>query len=605
MTPSRTCLATGCDRSLDTLRKDARYCGDACRRRANRKPDPQTLSIRTFWDGYRRSRAGRTGKTARRAQTIPETGRAVRNYTAALLLVLAAALPLLASPIAHARENVSDQGVQLVADFERFPNGGRPYNDPVGYCTQGYGYLIRYANCTAADLRRPTWSKTYALKLLRSELNGKYADYVRRCAPSPLGQNRFDATVSAVYNLGGGLVCGDTGFARALRASDWQRAADELLRWNRAGGEVLAGLTRRRQAERALFLKTEVIQVLTGKERRLLDELKDWRARVAKTGQPWTSSRNRYARRRADAIKSWLRGRVAELRKLDPKVQARGERVRLMSAAIGGKPVATVAVVPNKATPDVARLKVLPRTAPAGDRKSDNRCVYASPPFTRGDKGRDVAVIQGALRKHGLGLKVTKQYDVATKKSVRTIQRRARLKQDGIVGSRTLAKLDLSVCPARLPSTKTLRRTVAVDGTPTYGSLAYILQRQKQRGWTGSLTSSDRRRGVPERFGRRSQYALYQCWINRVPGCNPANPPGRSTHEQRSDGLAYAGPPGRLLEPWQLGMDVTQTETLIRLARADGFDLRLTYPGSVRERQHVNLYANPTRRLCQLKLVRC
>jgi GH24 family phage-related lysozyme (muramidase) len=254
-----------------------------------------------------------------------------------------------------------------------------------------------------------------------------------------------------------------------------------------------------------------------------------------------------------------------------------------------------VSAKPQKATPDISRVKKPPKTAPVGSPKSDNRCVYTLP-LARGSKGRDVKVIQLAMRKHGLGLKVTSVFDVPTKKSVRTIQRRARLKQDGVVGSKTLAKLDLSRCPEPKPSVRACRTTVALDGTPTYKCLALVLQDAKRNGWPGTLTAADRRRGVPEKFGRSSQWALYQCWIARRPGCNPANPPGRSTHEQRSDGFAYAGPPGRVLEWWQLGEDVTYPETLVVKLRALGYNARRPYPDS-REAQHVNLYTNPTGRL--------
>ncbi|EBY2991617.1 lysozyme, partial [Salmonella enterica subsp. enterica serovar Typhimurium] len=41
---------------------------------------------------------------------------------------------------------------------------------------------------------------------------------------------------------------------RKLNSGDYAGAADEFLRWNKAGGKVLNGLTRRREAERALFL---------------------------------------------------------------------------------------------------------------------------------------------------------------------------------------------------------------------------------------------------------------------------------------------------------------------------------------------------------------
>lgn len=63
---------------------------------------------------------------------------------------------------------------------------------------------------------------------------------------------KFAALVSWAYNVG----CGNTGSStliRKLNAGDKASVPSELLRWNKAGGRVLAGLTRRRQAEGDLF----------------------------------------------------------------------------------------------------------------------------------------------------------------------------------------------------------------------------------------------------------------------------------------------------------------------------------------------------------------
>jgi hypothetical protein len=96
-----------------------------------------------------------------------------------------------------------------------------------------------------------------------------------------LNQHQFDALVSFVYNLGPGAIAPGTGIGRALRARAWRRAADEMLRWNRAGGRVLAGLTRRREAERALFLRpvdTDPLAGLTARERGWCEEYDRLRA---------------------------------------------------------------------------------------------------------------------------------------------------------------------------------------------------------------------------------------------------------------------------------------------------------------------------------------
>ena len=59
--------------------------------------------------------------------------------------------------------------------------------------------------------------------------------------------------VSFAFNLGTGALAHST-LLRDLNVGNYQAAADQFLRWNHAGGRVLAGLTRRRQAERKLFL---------------------------------------------------------------------------------------------------------------------------------------------------------------------------------------------------------------------------------------------------------------------------------------------------------------------------------------------------------------
>jgi lysozyme len=69
----------------------------------------------------------------------------------------------------------------------------------------------------------------------------------------PLNQGQFDALVSFVFNVGAEAFRNST-LLKKLNAGDYAGAADELLRWNKAGGKVLDGLTRRRQDERAMFL---------------------------------------------------------------------------------------------------------------------------------------------------------------------------------------------------------------------------------------------------------------------------------------------------------------------------------------------------------------
>ncbi|EBG9759466.1 lysozyme, partial [Salmonella enterica] len=91
-----------------------------------------------------------------------------------------------------------------------------------------------------------------AERLLKTGLVG-YENDVSRLVKVKLTQGQFDALVSFAYNLGARTLSTST-LLRKLNAGDYAGAADEFLRWNKAGGKVLNGLTRRREAERALFL---------------------------------------------------------------------------------------------------------------------------------------------------------------------------------------------------------------------------------------------------------------------------------------------------------------------------------------------------------------
>ena len=77
---------------------------------------------------------------------------------------------------------------------------------------------------------------------------------IQRClSPSVrLTQGQYDALVSLTFNIGGGAFCRST-LAKRINADDCISAANEFLRWNRAGGRVLPGLTKRRVQESTLF----------------------------------------------------------------------------------------------------------------------------------------------------------------------------------------------------------------------------------------------------------------------------------------------------------------------------------------------------------------
>ena len=146
-------------------------------------------------------------------------------------------------PANHALR-VSDDGLRLIEAFEGFR--ADEYLDPAGVRTVGYGWTGALPEGFATPLSRDD-----ARRLLRQTV-GAYEDAVREAVDVPLAQGPFDALVSFTYNLGAGALRSST-LLRLLNAGDAAGAAAEFDRWVFAGGRRLAGLERRRAAERALF----------------------------------------------------------------------------------------------------------------------------------------------------------------------------------------------------------------------------------------------------------------------------------------------------------------------------------------------------------------
>ncbi|EOZ7504982.1 lysozyme [Enterobacter hormaechei] len=142
----------------------------------------------------------------------------------------------------------SDKGIALIKEFEGCKLTA--YQDSVGVWTIGYGWTQPVdGKPIPAGM---TIKQETAERLLKTGLISYESD-VSRLVKVGLTQGQFDALVSFTYNLGARSLSTST-LLRKLNAGDYAGAADEFLRWNKAGGKVLSGLTRRREAERALFL---------------------------------------------------------------------------------------------------------------------------------------------------------------------------------------------------------------------------------------------------------------------------------------------------------------------------------------------------------------
>jgi lysozyme len=149
--------------------------------------------------------------------------------------------------------------LELAAELCRRFEGYRakPYLCPANVPTIGYGSTY-YADGRKVSLDDPPMDEPTARALLMTELLHTYATGTIRQCPNLLvlasqgDVGKLNAIVDFCYNLGIGRLQTST-LKRKINAGDWEGAKEQLMLWNRGGGKVLAGLTKRRQAECALF----------------------------------------------------------------------------------------------------------------------------------------------------------------------------------------------------------------------------------------------------------------------------------------------------------------------------------------------------------------
>lgn len=143
----------------------------------------------------------------------------------------------------------SSSGTSLIREFEGFVASA--YLCPANVWTIGIGTTV-YPN-GAKVKKGDKCTQEQALEYLQHDLKS-FEKTVNDSVKVPLSQNQFDALVSLAYNIGSGAFKNST-LLKKLNAKDFTGAADQFLRWNKGSGKVLKGLVRRREAERALFLK--------------------------------------------------------------------------------------------------------------------------------------------------------------------------------------------------------------------------------------------------------------------------------------------------------------------------------------------------------------
>ena len=144
---------------------------------------------------------------------------------------------------------LGQKGLDLIKSFEGLYL--KPYLCPANVPTIGYGNTF-YENGKKVTLKDPIITEARAIELLMSEL-GMYEQKVDSYCIDTINQNQFDALVSFCYNVGPGNLKSSTLLKKVNANPNDPTIRTEFLKWNKGGGKVLAGLTRRRTAEANLY----------------------------------------------------------------------------------------------------------------------------------------------------------------------------------------------------------------------------------------------------------------------------------------------------------------------------------------------------------------
>ena len=155
---------------------------------------------------------------------------------------------------------VSDKAIKMIKHHEGVRQ--KPYRCPAKLWTVGVGHVLYPRQGALKIEERDAYpleerdNRTFSMEevdgILREDLN-RFERGVERYCPVKLTQGQFDALVSFSFNVGLGTLQRSTLRQKVLRG-DIEGAADEFLKYTKAGGKVLKGLVTRRNDERALFL---------------------------------------------------------------------------------------------------------------------------------------------------------------------------------------------------------------------------------------------------------------------------------------------------------------------------------------------------------------
>jgi lysozyme len=141
---------------------------------------------------------------------------------------------------------LSQKGIELIKQFEGYSS--KAYPDPA---TGGAPWTIGYGT-TKGVKPGMVITAQQAEKMLRDDV-AKFESGVSSLITAPTTQGQFDAMVSLAYNIGLGNF-GKSTLLKKHNSRCYTCAADQFRVWNRANGKVMNGLTKRRAAERQVYM---------------------------------------------------------------------------------------------------------------------------------------------------------------------------------------------------------------------------------------------------------------------------------------------------------------------------------------------------------------
>jgi lysozyme len=152
---------------------------------------------------------------------------------------------------------MSTHGLDLLKQWEGFES--KIYKDSAGLPTIGVGHLLTKSELSSGKISINGVSVQYVNGLTDTQVLDLLSQDVRPAgkavntnAKVALNQNQFDALVSFTFNVGVGAFTGST-LLKLLNQGQYAEVPNQLLRWTRAGGQIVQGLVNRRQNEIKLW----------------------------------------------------------------------------------------------------------------------------------------------------------------------------------------------------------------------------------------------------------------------------------------------------------------------------------------------------------------